>query len=200
MGRTGVMADGGGARTPSGTRRAAHRVAPSTVAVVVAGLALAGCGIHVSKHGVSGNILGHSFSGESGSLPAGFPSGIPAPGHSRVLGGGGVDDRWDAAYAVTGNVTAGMTAYEGEFRTSGFTVTDAENGTTPITSTAGATGSSTSTTVTVDGSVFTARDAQWTVEVVGGSTTAPTTGTLKSGEFAINVTVVATSSIPTTTG
>jgi hypothetical protein len=34
---------------------------------------------------------------------------------------------------------------------------------------------------------------------VGGSTTAPTTGTLKPGEFAVNITVVPTSSIATST-
>ena len=81
----------------------------------------------------------------------------------------------------------------------GFTVTNAETGAAPTTPSVPASGGSTSTTVTVEGSVFTASDATWTVEVVGGSTTAPTTGALKPGEFAVNITVVPTSSLPTTT-
>jgi len=167
--------------------------------LAVAGLTLTGCGLHVSKNGVSGNILGHSFSAEKGGLPAGFPSGIPTPDNARVLGGGGTDNRWDAAFAVSGNVTNGTVGYEDKFRSAGFTVTNAETGAAPTTPSVPASGGSTSTTVTVEGSVFTASDATWTVEVVGGSTTAPTTGALKPGEFAVNITVVPTSSLPTTT-
>ena len=194
---TGVAHGGRGSSHPEGLRRAAGRAGPSALILATVVLALAGCGLHVSKHGVSGNILGHNFSAESGSLPAGFPSDVPLPDHSRVLGGGGADNRWDAAFAVTGNVTNGTVGYEDKFRSAGFTITNAETGAAPTPS-SGAAGGVTSTTVTVDGGVFTAHDDQWTVEVVGGSTTAPTTGALKPGEFAINVTVVPTSSIPTT--
>ncbi len=74
-------------RQPSSTPRPGRRAVG--VAAVGLALTLAGCGLHVSKNGVSGNILGHSFSASKGSLPAGFPSAIPSPDASRVLGGGG---------------------------------------------------------------------------------------------------------------
>ncbi len=173
---------------------------PWLVVAGVAGLSLSACGLHVSKHGVSGNILGHNFSAASGSLPAGFPSAIPVPDHSRVLGGGGASGRWDVAFAATGNVSSGASAYQAKFRSAGYTVTNVETGSTGVTETTAASGSNTSTTVTVAGSVFTATSPQWTVEVESGSTTAPSTGTLKAGEYAINITAVPTSSLPTTTG
>jgi len=195
---TGVM-QGAEARPPWAHRRLARGVGPLLVLSAVTGSVLTGCGLHVTKNGVSGDILGHSFSADRGALPAGFPSDVPTPDHARVLGGGGTDNRWDAAFALNGGVTSGTEAYEDKFRSAGFIITNAEIGTVPTpSSTAAATGS-TSTTVTVEGSVFTASTSQWTVAVVGGSTTAPTTGTLKPGEFAVNITVVPTSSIATST-
>jgi hypothetical protein len=160
------------------------------VALVVAGLALSACSLHVSRHGINGNILGHSFSGAEGALPAGFPSNVPVPDSSRVLAGGGTNGAWDAAFAVTGPVTTGTAGYESKLRTAGFTITNIHSGSTPVTAATSAGSGSTSTTVTVTGTEFTATDPSWTIEVVSGTTTASTGGGLKAGEFAINITVV----------
>jgi hypothetical protein len=173
---------------------------PAWIAITSAGLLLSACGLHISKHGVSGNILGHSFSAARGSLPGGFPGGVPVPQGARVLGGGGSNGRWDVAFAATGSATAGATAYEDKFRSAGYTITDAQTGSAPLNPTTGSTGTVTSTTVTVTGSVFTATDPSWTVEVEAGSSTSPTVGSLKAGEYAINVTVVPTSSVTSSTG
>jgi hypothetical protein len=114
-----------------------------------------------------------------------------------VLGGVGSTGRWDVGFAVTGDQATGTTAYEEKFKGAGYSVTQIESGSTPATgSTASPTGS-TSTTVTLTGSVFRAADAQWTVEVESGSTSSSTGGTLKAGEFAVNITVVPTSSTTT---
>ena len=164
--------------------------------MVAAGLALSACGLHVSKHGVSGNVFGHHFSAASGQLPSGFPSGVPVPDASRVLGGGGADNRWDVGFAVTGSITSGTAAYEAKFRSAGYTVSNIQSGSTPDT---GAPSGSPSTTITLTGSVFTAKDSQWTVQVESGSTSSVSNGPLKSGEFAINITVVpASSTTPST--
>ena len=172
---------------------------PWLVAVGAAAVSLSACGLHVSKHGVSGNILGHNFSAASGSLPAGFPSAIPVPDHARVLGGGGSTGRWDVAFAATGDVASGISAYQAQFRSAGYTVTNSETGSTGVTGTTGPSGSGTPTTVTVSGSVFTATNSQWTVEVEAGTTTAPRVGSLKAGEYGVNLTALPTSSIPSTT-
>ncbi len=169
------------------------------VALAVPALALSACSLHVSKNGVSGNILGHRFSAARGTLPSGFPSAVPVPAHSRVLAGGGTSDRWDVAFAVKGDLTAGTTAYRDQFTAAGFTVTDVQSGSTPVTGSTGANSGATTTTVTLSGSTFRAADAQWTVEVASGSTTSSTDGTLRAGEFAVNITVVPTSSTTTTT-
>ncbi len=180
-----------------------RRISAGTIVLAVVAMMLAACGVHISKNGISGNFGGHSFSAASGALPSGFPSAVPVPTGSRVLGGGGSDSRWDVAFAATGNVSAGATSYQAQFRSDGYTVTNVETGSTatpegqPAGSSGGAT--STSTTITLQGSVFTATDAQWTVEVELGSTTSPTVGKLKAGEFAINITVLPTSSVATTT-
>jgi hypothetical protein len=134
-----------------------------------------------------------------GTLPSGFPSAVPVPAHSRVLAGGGTSDRWDVAFAVKGDLTAGTTAYRDQFTAAGFTVTDVQSGSTPVTGSTGANSGATTTTVTLSGSTFRAADAQWTVEVASGSTTSSTDGTLRAGEFAVNITVVPTSSTTTTT-
>jgi hypothetical protein len=180
-------------------RSVARLVCLPSIALASAGLALSACGLHVSKHGVSGNIMGHSFSAASGSLPAGFPGGVPVPAGARVLGGGGTNGRWDVSFAATGSATVGASAYQERFRSDGYTITDAQAGSAPISPT-GSAGTATSTTVTVTGSVFTARSPSWTVEVEAGSSTSPTIGSLKAGEYAVNVTVVPTSSVTPTTG
>jgi hypothetical protein len=66
----------------------------------------------------------------------------------------------DVAFAATGDVTASTIAYEGQFRTAGHTVINEESGSTPVTAPPGSTGGPTSTTVTVDGSTFTAKEAR----------------------------------------
>ncbi len=172
-----------GAGSPGALRRC--------LLLAAAGLALSACGLHVSKHGVSGDVFGHHFSAASGQLPAGFPNSVPVPDDSRVLGGGGADNKWDVGFAVTGSIASGTAAYQAKFRSAGFTVSNIHSGSTPDT---GASSSSPSTTITLTGSVFTATDAQWTVEVESGSTSSVSNGVLKAGEFAINITVVPASS------
>jgi len=120
-------------------------------------------GIHISKNGISGNILGHKFSAASHSLPAGFPSEVPLPDNSKVLGGGGVSDSsgtvYDAAFAVSGTVGPATSAYEAKFRSAGYTLSNV-HAPSPISNGSSTTGSgsnSTSTTVTVTGGTFTAK-------------------------------------------
>jgi hypothetical protein len=160
---------------------------------------LSGCGLHVSKNGVNGNILGHNFSAAKGTLPAGFPRDVPVPDSSRVLAGGGASNNWDVAFAATGSLASGTTGYESKFRSAGYTVTNVQTGLAPPTGSTGPGAGSTSTTVTLTGSVFTAKDAQWTVQVVTGSSSSTKGSDLRPGEFAINITVVPTSSITSST-
>jgi hypothetical protein len=180
-------------------RATGHRAGRLLVTLTLVGGALAGCGIHISKNGVSGNILGHSFSGSKGSLPAGFPSQIPIPDDSRVLVGGGTDSRWDVAFAVTGSLATGTSKYQHELGSAGYTVTGIQTGSTADTEPSGSAATGTSTTVTLNGEDFSAHNSQWTIQVVSGTTTASSNGELKPGEFAINITAVPTSSITTTT-
>lgn len=177
-------------RAPAG-RHGAPRVA---AALVAAALALAACSLHISKHGISGNILGHNFSGATGALPAGFPSDVPLPDNSRVLVGGGTSDNWDVAFAVKGSVASGTTAYQSKLRSAGYTVSSLQSGSADTPSSSASGSRSTQTTVSLSGSTFTARDAKWKVEVASGTTTASTNGQIKAGEFALNITVVPASS------
>ena len=164
--------------------------------LVAAGLTLSACGIHISKHGVSGNVFGHHFSEASGQLPSGFPSTVPVPDNSRVLDGGGADNHWDVAFAVTGSLASGTAAYQSKMQSAGYTISNVQSGSTPDTD---ASNPAPSTTITLTGSVFTAKNAQWTVEVAAGTTSSAKNGPLKAGEFAINITVVpATSTSPAT--
>ncbi len=166
-------------------------------AALAAGLLLSACSLHVSKHGISGNVFGHKFSGATGQLPAGFPSNVPVPDNSRVLDGGGADNDWDVAFAVTGTLAAGTTAYQAKFRAAGYTVTNIQSESTPDTNAANP---SPSTTITLSGSVFSATNSQWKVEVESGTTSSTKNGPLKAGEFAVNITVVpAPSTAPPTT-
>ena len=192
--------------TPVLAPRARRRSVPVTaLALVAAGVLLAACSLHVTKNGFSGDILGHKVSGSSGALPAGFPSDVPSPDNSRVIGGGSVGDSngsgYDAAFAVTGDVTTGLAAYEAKFQSAGYTLSNVENppATTsgsPSSGTASGSGATT-TTVTVTGGTFTATNSQWVVQVEAGSSSSATEG-LKPGEFGVNLTVV-TKSLTTTT-
>lgn len=165
------------------------------LSLAAAGLALSACGLHVSKHGVSGSLFGHSFSAASGQLPTGFPSSVPVPDASRVLGGGGADSQWDVGFAVTGSITTGTAAYRAKFQSAGYVISNVQSGSTPGT---GSSSGSPSTTITLTGSVFTAKDGQWTVEVESGSTSSVSNGVLKAGEFAINITVLPAASTSST--
>jgi hypothetical protein len=163
--------------------------------LLAAGLTLSACGVHISKHGISGNILGHSFSAASGQLPGGFPSNVPQPDNSRVLYGGGADNAWDVAFAVTGSLNPGTAAYRSKLQSAGYTVSTIQSGSAPDTN---ASTPSPSTTITLTGSAFTAKNSQWAVDVVSGITSSKG-GPLKAGEFAINITVVpVTSTSPPT--
>jgi hypothetical protein len=174
---------------PTGGRRARLMLGIATLWVTTA---VTGCSLHVSKSGVSGNILGHSFSASKGSLPAGFPGDVPTPDASRVLGGAGAEHGWDAAFAVGGAISEGTMAYEAKFRSDGYAITNYQSGATPVTT---ATGSgSTATTVTLSGATFEASNPQWMIQVASGSTSSVTGTGLRSGEFAINVTVIPASS------
>jgi|GEM_PF-7115699 len=184
---------GHGGGTTSGTAKPPARrpQGPAAVATVVAvALALGGCSLHISQHGISGNILGHSFSGATGALPTGFPSDVPVPDNSRVLVGGGTSNDWDVAFAVRAAVSSGTAAYESKLRSAGYTVSNVQSGSAETPPSAGAGSNSTQTTISVSGSTFTAKDAKWAVEVASGTTTASTRGTLRPGEFALNITVV----------
>jgi hypothetical protein len=165
-------------------------------AVLVTGLLFSACSLHVSKHGINGNVFGHKFSGASGQLPAGFPSTVPVPDNSRVLVGGGADNDWDVSFAVTGTLATGTAAYQAKFRSAGYTVTTIQSESTPDT---GAANPSPSTTVTLTGSVFTATNSQWKVDIESGTTSAAKNGPLKAGEFAVNITVTSAPSTSTPT-
>jgi hypothetical protein len=140
-------------------------------AALAAGLAISACS---SGSSVSGTSNGTNYSAAAGKLPAGFPSDIPTPSNSRVLGGGGVGSNWNVAFALTGSVNDGFNSYQDKFRSEGYTVTDSSSGT----GTGGATGAT-----------FTANNSKWTVHVAGGSSPSSASGgSLKSGEFPLNVT------------
>jgi hypothetical protein len=182
-----------GVRSPARWPPAAAAV--SLAVAVSVGLVASGCSLHVSKHQVSGNLFGHSFSGANGSLPTGFPADVPVPDNSRVLIGGGTDNHWDVAFAVTGSIAPGTAAYESKLRSSGYVITNVKAGSSPVTDGSASNAGSPSTTVTVTGSIFTADNAKWTVQVESASTTSAGNG-LRAGEFAVNITVVPTSSAP----
>ena len=159
------------------------------ISLVATVLMLSSCSLHISKHGISGTAFGHSFSGASGQLPAGFPSDVPVPDQSRVLVGGGTDNNWDVGFAVTGSLASGTTAYQGKLQSAGYTISNVETGSTTVTS-----NTAVPQNTNLAGSVFTAKNAQWTVQVESGSTSSTKGSPLKSGEFAINITVVPASS------
>lgn len=179
-----------GHRSGAGATPVRRRRILAVATTGVAALALGACSLHVTSHGVSGNILGHSFSGATGALPTGFPSNVPVPDNSRVLAGGGTSNNWDVAFAVKGTVSSGTSAYAAKLRSAGYSVSTIQSG-SAVTPTSTASGSnSTQTTVSLSGSTFTAKNSTWAVEVAAGTTSGSTNGTLKPGEFALNITVV----------
>jgi hypothetical protein len=199
VGHAGVRANG----VSSGNVRARSAVITALTVTVVA-VMLSACGIHISKNGISGNILGHKFSAASHSLPAGFPSEVPLPDNSKVLGGGGVSDSsgtvYDAAFAVSGTVGPATSAYEAKFRSAGYTLSNV-HAPSPISNGSSTTGSgsnSTSTTVTVTGGTFTANNGSWTVGVLTGSSSSAVGSELKAGQVGMNITVTPTSHTSTT--
>ncbi|MHB8506918.1 MAG: hypothetical protein ACYDEN_14570 [Acidimicrobiales bacterium] len=172
--------------------RSPGRRATTVLCLGAVGVLGAACSIHISKNGISGNIAGHSFSAVAHALPSGFPTAVPVPDGSRVIGGAGTNGDFDAVFGVPGTVTAGAAAYESKFRSAGFTVT-VTNGpsTTQVT---GSGQNSTSTTVTFTGATFTAKNGSWTVQVEMGSSSSAVSSQLKAGEIGVNITVVPTTS------
>jgi hypothetical protein len=183
-----------------------NRVVVSAAGVMVAAVVLAGCGIHISKNGISGNIMGHHFSAEKNALPAGFPSDVPLPANSRVLGGGGAGDAngsgYEVGFAVAATVDQAFASYQNTFKNAGYTLSNVqapESVTTP-TGTSGSSGSSvTSTTVSLTGGAFTAANGSWNVEVVVGKSSEAFGGVLKAGETGISITVASRSLTTSTT-
>jgi hypothetical protein len=123
---------------------------------------------------VTGSVNGQNYSAASGKLPSGFPSDVPTPSNSRVLGGGGGGNNWAVAFAVSGSVQSGTTAYQSKLTSAGYTIANAQSG----------------ASASAAGAAFSATSSKWTVQVAGGSSsTQPTTSALKSGEFALSVVV-----------
>ncbi len=155
---------------PSSLGKAGRLALPA--ALVATALGLSACS---SGHSVTGTANGQNFAASTGQLPTGFPSGVPTPSNSRVLGGGGAGSSWDVAFAVTGSVSGATTAYQSKLTSAGYTVSNAQS----ATAASGAAGSQ-----------FTATSSKWSVQVAGGSSPAAANGgALKSGEFPLNVTV-----------
>jgi hypothetical protein len=167
------------------------------VGVAVFALALSACSLHVTKNGVSGNILGNKFSAGK-SLPAGFPSVVPTPADAQVLFGAGGSNSHGAVYTVEFGVTSAsivtvFSTYEAQFRAAGFTVnvTSAPSSATTTSSAAGGTSVSISGAFTATGSGF-----QVAVSALDSSSVS---GQLKAGEIPINVVVTQGLSTSTTT-
>jgi hypothetical protein len=134
-------------------------------------LGLAACSSGTS---VTGSVNGQNYAAASGQLPSGFPSAVPTPSNSRVLGGGGSANNWDVAFAATGSVSGATTAYQSKLTSAGYTVANVQSG----------------ETASAAGATFSANSSKWAVQVAGGSTPSSiSSGALKNGEFALNVVV-----------
>jgi hypothetical protein len=154
---------------PSSLGKAGRWALPA--ALVATALGLSACS---SGHSVTGSANGQNFAASTGQLPSGFPSGVPTPSNSRVLGGGGSANNWDVAFAVTGSVSGATTAYQSKLTSAGYTVSNAQS----------------ATAASAAGAQFTATSSKWSVQVAGGSSPAAVSGgSLKNGEFPLNVTV-----------
>lgn len=171
--------------------RSPGRRATAALCVGAIGVLATACGIHISKNGISGDIGGHKFSAAIHGLPSGFPTNVPLPDNARVIAGAGTNGGYDAAFAVSGAVAAGAQAYESKFQSAGYTVTNISAPST--TEVSGSGQNSTSTTVTLTGASFTAKNSTWTVQVEMGSSSSAVGSELKTGEFGINITVVSPS-------
>jgi hypothetical protein len=196
-------------RSPGGQGPAGSVARPRTRrplalgAAVVLAVVVSACGIHISKNGISGNILGHKFSAAEHALPAGFPSDVPVPAKARVLGGGGATNNgvtgYDVAFAVSGSVASVLTGYQNQFKAAGYTVSDVQNPQSVTTPTSGGAGSgTTSTTVTLTGGSFVATNDSWKVEVLGGTSSSAVSSELKAGEVGVNIIVTSKSTTTTT--
>jgi hypothetical protein len=134
-------------------------------------LGLAACSSGTS---VTGSANGHNYSAATGQLPSGFPSDVPTPSNSRVLGGGGSANNWDVAFAVTGSVPAATTAYQSKLTAAGYTVANVQS----------------AASASAAGSTFSANSSKWAIQAAGGSSpSSVATSSLKNGEFALNVVV-----------
>jgi hypothetical protein len=142
--------------------------------MAAAALGLSACSSGSSGNSVSGTVNGQNFSATSGKLPSGFPSDVPTPSNSRVIGGGGAANNWDVVFAVTGSVSSASSGYQSKLSSAGYTVSNAQSG--AAASAAGAT--------------FTATNSKWKLQVASGSTsTTPTNTALKPGEVVLNTVV-----------
>jgi hypothetical protein len=164
--------------------------------IAVAALAFAGCSIHISKNGISGNVLGHKFSAEKGVLPAGFPSEVPSPSNSTVVYGADLDNNFNVGFGVTGSLNSGTQEYESKLSSAGFKISNVQTASTVASSGSGS--GETGTTQTLNGDAFTATGSTYTVEVLSGTDTTLTKGLLKAGQFGIDITVVPNSEVSTT--
>jgi hypothetical protein len=185
-------------RSTTNSRRPAPTGAHAAVGLTLLALLVSACSIHVTKNGISGNIAGHKFAASAHSLPAGFPTDVPLPSRSRVIGGAGFSDSrgsgYDAVFAVRGTVTTGLKDYESEFRAAGYKITESSMAPPPAT-----TGTnSPSTTLTVTGGAFQAANSNWNVVVLAGSRSTAASSKVRNGEFGLNLTVTPPASTPTT--
>ena len=167
--------------------------------VLLAGLALSACSLHIGKNGISGNVFGHRFSAQTHQLPPGFPSAVPVPANSRVVFSGSAGTGYDVAFAVNAPLAAGVAAYQQQLRTAGYTISDVKSGSTALTPSSTQGSGHTTTTITLTGSSFTATSPQWTVEVLAGTSSTVVTDLLKPGEFGLNITVVPSDQTTSTT-
>jgi hypothetical protein len=168
-------------------RRSPGRRAVAGLCIGSVALLTTACGIHISKNGISGDIAGHKFAAALHGLPSGFPTDVPSPDNARVIAGASTNGDFDAAFAVPGTMTAGARAYEAKFRSAGYTVTDISSPSTTELSASGQ--GSTSTTVTLTGATFTAKNGSWVVQVEMGTSSSAVGSELKTGEFGVNIAV-----------
>lgn len=140
-------------------------------ALAAATLGLSACS---SGQSVTGTVNGQNYSASSGQLPSGFPSDVPTPSNSRVLGGGGSSNNWDVAFAVQGPVSTAASSYQSKVTSAGYAVSNSQS------AAAGA----------AAGATFTATSSKWMLQVASGSgSTTPTNSALKPGEVVLNLVV-----------
>ena len=152
----------------------AGRWAAIPVALATSAFAFSACSSGSSGTSVSGTVNGQNYSAATGQLPAGFPSDVPTPSNSHVIGGGGGGNNWSVVFGVSGSVQSATTAYQSKLMSAGYTIAN---------STSGASSSAA-------GAAFSASSSKWMLQVgAGSSATQPTSSALKSGEFALALVV-----------